>query len=579
MPYKFNPFTGTLDLVDTTTAGGADKQIQFNDGGVLNGVANLTFDKTTNFFQTNYTSGDNTFSLIDGQFVLNGIGIILPFSGSILEDSVTTHQAGVGTFDLTAFGLGSVASGIVYSDGAGGFTTILVQDQNIQISTNDSLFSLGTDLTFSSNNIGFDATTSFNIRINTSQVVSIDTTGKMSFLLPSVDFDYAPINLVSTGSDPSNLVEGDLWRNGDSLYFKNSTGNIDLIVGIGEFADDVFRVYNPTDTSKKVGFKTGDIGASTVRFLTVPDRDINLDEITDGVTETTIPNYSLLTAKGDGTITGYSNELEFFNASTINANLRVRVDDIEENLTSNLSLVNGSNISGTRQQYSPALMFQGAQYDGHGEQSNYKYIRAWSNNFLQLLTIVDAGRERFGFNENNFRTLKDVYFYFNNTFGTEADKDMRYTLNSSTGDFEIDFRVSGTYETILSLSNSGLLTLEDGIITVGDAEIGGNITVGKRLLGARGIDVTSANDITLGDGNYFHIRGTTQINTISKKNWTAGSVVILQFNESVTVKHATAGTGAQLQLASASDFSATAGDTLTLVYDGTYWRETARTAI
>ena len=46
MSYKFNPFTGTLDEVGAgggaATPGGADTQVQFNDGGALGGDAGLT---------------------------------------------------------------------------------------------------------------------------------------------------------------------------------------------------------------------------------------------------------------------------------------------------------------------------------------------------------------------------------------------------------------------------------------------------------------------------------------------------------------------------------------------------------
>ena len=51
MSYKFNPFTGTLDEVGAgggaATPGGADTQVQFNDGGALGGDAGLVYDKTT----------------------------------------------------------------------------------------------------------------------------------------------------------------------------------------------------------------------------------------------------------------------------------------------------------------------------------------------------------------------------------------------------------------------------------------------------------------------------------------------------------------------------------------------------
>jgi hypothetical protein len=46
MPYKFNPFTGNLDLVDTNTAAGSDTEIQYNNNGSLAGSIDLTWDDT-----------------------------------------------------------------------------------------------------------------------------------------------------------------------------------------------------------------------------------------------------------------------------------------------------------------------------------------------------------------------------------------------------------------------------------------------------------------------------------------------------------------------------------------------------
>jgi len=116
-------------------------------------------------------------------------------------------------------------------------------------------------------------------------------------------------------------------------------------------------------------------------------------------------------------------------------------------------------------------------------------------------------------------------------------------------------------------------------VGAGALEIDPSLICTKRLIQKQGSDVASAADITLGEGNYFDITGTTQIDTMVATNWAPGSVVHLQFDANVTVKHATAGGGAQFQLSAAGDFAATAGDTLSLVYDGTYWRELARTAI
>ena len=109
----------------------------------------------------------------------------------------------------------------------------------------------------------------------------------------------------------------------------------------------------------------------------------------------------------------------------------------------------------------------------------------------------------------------------------------------------------------------------------------GAVRFDDRILGFQGADVTAANDTTLSKGNYFDITGATTINGIKSLGWTAGSLVTLQFDAAPLVKHNTAASAgfASILLAGAADFQASADDTLTLRYDGTYWREVSRTAI
>jgi hypothetical protein len=108
-------------------------------------------------------------------------------------------------------------------------------------------------------------------------------------------------------------------------------------------------------------------------------------------------------------------------------------------------------------------------------------------------------------------------------------------------------------------------------------------TVKNRLCLSKGADIASATTITLGnDGNMFDITGTTTTTYITTTDWPPGSIIVLQFDGSVTVTHAggaPAATSAALALASASNLSATANDTLTLIYDGVVWRQIAKTAI
>jgi hypothetical protein len=103
----------------------------------------------------------------------------------------------------------------------------------------------------------------------------------------------------------------------------------------------------------------------------------------------------------------------------------------------------------------------------------------------------------------------------------------------------------------------------------------GYVGVNGRFLGAQGADIASANDITLGNGNYFDITGTTEIRRILGTGWTAGSRVVLQFDSTPTVKHGIAAGSSYygFQLAGGIDFTADAGDTLSLVFDGAWWRQ------
>lgn len=104
-------------------------------------------------------------------------------------------------------------------------------------------------------------------------------------------------------------------------------------------------------------------------------------------------------------------------------------------------------------------------------------------------------------------------------------------------------------------------------------------TTASRFELSKGAPVVSANNLTLGtDGNVFHITGVTTINAITTANWQAGSVITLIFDGSLTVKNNTAGGGgtAVMKLAGAADFSATADDVLTLVWDGNIFYERCR---
>jgi len=101
----------------------------------------------------------------------------------------------------------------------------------------------------------------------------------------------------------------------------------------------------------------------------------------------------------------------------------------------------------------------------------------------------------------------------------------------------------------------------------------------KRSHGSKGADVSSAGTITLTEGNYFDITGTTAINYITTTTWKEGTIIHLQFDSAVTINHNTSTVPANTEalfLNGSANFSATAGSTLSVVYDGGYWREISR---
>jgi hypothetical protein len=101
--------------------------------------------------------------------------------------------------------------------------------------------------------------------------------------------------------------------------------------------------------------------------------------------------------------------------------------------------------------------------------------------------------------------------------------------------------------------------------------------VDNRLCMTRGADVASAATITLGNGNYFSVTGTTNIDYITITDWTPGSFVILKFNGSLTLNHETgspvAGTSAAMTLAASGNVSVGDKDMVILCYDGSTWRQ------
>jgi len=89
---------------------------------------------------------------------------------------------------------------------------------------------------------------------------------------------------------------------------------------------------------------------------------------------------------------------------------------------------------------------------------------------------------------------------------------------------------------------------------------------GKRVLGRQGSDIASASSITLGEGNFFVITGTTDIADIDLTDWTDGSSVRLKFSGVLDVKN---GTGNIVR--DSGDLATSSDMIVEFVKDGAFW--------
>jgi hypothetical protein len=121
MPFRFNPFTGNLDEVDTTAAAGSDTQIQYNDNGSLAGSADLTWDDTGKVLEI---GGD--INLDDGGTYETTLQVVTPTAARTISFPDAT-----GTVALVA---GS-SSQLIYNDSGAysGLSTVTTDGTNVTL--------------------------------------------------------------------------------------------------------------------------------------------------------------------------------------------------------------------------------------------------------------------------------------------------------------------------------------------------------------------------------------------------------------------------------------------------------------
>jgi hypothetical protein len=141
---------------------------------------------------------------------------------------------------------------------------------------------------------------------------------------------------------------------------------------------------------------------------------------------------------------------------------------------------------------------------------------------------------------------------------------------SQVNSLDIDGTTDSTSPTTGSSKNAG----GQGIV--------GSLHVGKRINGSQGATVTAAAEITLGDGNYFVIEATGNLNMdgIATAGWRAGAQVILKIAQqttgTVSIRHdqsVSSGFAPFLLITAQNVSLVNATGMAIFVYDGSYWTQ------
>jgi hypothetical protein len=203
MGVKFNPFTGNLDLIDTTAAAGLDGQVQFNNSGLLDGSADFTWDDTGKVLDV---GGD--INLDDGGANQTTLQLVTPTAARTITFPDATGTVGLvaGSTGQLVFNLdGAYSGGPLYDNTKGtlGYNTGGAVTQETSKST-------GVTLNGASGRITLNA-------------AALDTATTVSFTLTNTSITANDLLLLNQARIDSSgrLLVGTSTNTGDSLFQVN----------------------------------------------------------------------------------------------------------------------------------------------------------------------------------------------------------------------------------------------------------------------------------------------------------------------------------------------------------------------
>jgi hypothetical protein len=209
-----------LGISTTTSAGGADKQIQFNSGSVFSGSANLTFD-----YDTSILSGTTTqFSTITGSSVSssNYIGDganIINLTSSNINNFTNDVRAQFSAGNNIQINNGAISASITVAGGS---------DTQIQFNSGSS-FSGSSNLTYDySSNILSGTTAQFNTITGSTITGSLVRTTELTASTISAS-SYLGINTNAAGADTQiQFNSGSAFNGSSNLTYDYSIGQMTL---------------------------------------------------------------------------------------------------------------------------------------------------------------------------------------------------------------------------------------------------------------------------------------------------------------------------------------------------------------
>ena len=117
---------------------------------------------------------------------------------------------------------------------------------------------------------------------------SIDGSGVITFTKNGVAADDTVQVPTAVDGLSFNATTGEM-----TLSYTNGVADSTITVASNEVADNVFRVKDNTDGTKKIAFEASGITTATTRTVTVPDRNVDLGKLIEYITLTGGTSYTL----------------------------------------------------------------------------------------------------------------------------------------------------------------------------------------------------------------------------------------------------------------------------------------------